>query len=87
MAHVNEYYPHHWYEYGEKYKDWLKLKYEDGILEIRFHTDDGPMQWCSGPQSAIDNICYDINHDPDVECVIITGTDDYFMKVYAVQAR
>lgn len=80
MPKVNEYYPHHWYEYGEKYKDWIKLKFEDGILEVRFHTDDGPMQWCSGPQAAIDNICFDINHDPDVECVIITGTGDYFMK-------
>lgn len=80
MPRVNEYYPTHWYEYQEKYKDWLKLKFEDGILEVRFHTDDGPMQWCSGPQSAIDQISFDINHDPEVECVIITGTGDYFMK-------
>lgn len=77
---VNEYYPHHWYEYGEKYKDWIKLKYADGILEVRLHTDDGPLKWSSGPQAALDNIFYEINHDPDVEVVIITGTGEFFME-------
>ena len=78
MAYINEYYPTHWYEYGPKYEDWLKLRFEDGILEVRFHTDGGPCKWSSGPQAAIDNICYEINHDPDVEIVIITGTGDAF---------
>ena len=80
MPKINEYYPRTWREYGDNYKDWIKIRFEDGILEIKFHTNDGPLQWSCGAQAAIDHLCYDINHDPEVECVIITGSDDYFMK-------
>ena len=34
-------------EYQEMFKDWFAIKREDGIIEIRMHTNDGPAQWSS----------------------------------------
>lgn len=77
---VNEVYPARLEEYAEKYKEWLKFRREDGILEVRFHMNDGPLKWSGGPQHAILHACHDINHDPENEVVIITGTGDGFIE-------
>ena len=78
MAHMNEVYPSHLEEYAEKYKEFLKFKREDGILEVRFHYQDGELRWSGGPQHAILRACEDITHDPENEVLIITGTGDAF---------
>jgi hypothetical protein len=32
-------------EYAERFKDFFKFKRENGILEVRMHTNDGPVKW------------------------------------------
>lgn len=78
MTHMNEVYPSHLEEYAEKYKEFLKFKREDGILEVTFHYQDDELRWSGGPQHAILRACEDIQHDPENECLIITGTGDTF---------
>lgn len=78
MTHVNEVYASHLEEYSEKYKEFLKFKREDGILEVRFHYKDQSLKWSGGPQHAILRACEDISHDPENEVLIITGTGDEF---------
>jgi len=31
--------------YGPEFESFLKFRREDGILEARLHTDDGPLRW------------------------------------------
>lgn len=73
-----EYYPTKLEEYAEKYKEYIALRREDGILEVRFHTDNGPMQWSPGHQHGWLALCQDIARDMENEVVIITGTGDAF---------
>ena len=75
---MNEVYPSRLEDYAEKYKEFLKFRREDGILELTFHYKDGPLEWSGGPQHAILRVCEDISHDPENECLIITGTGDAF---------
>ena len=72
-------YPTRLEDYAEKYQDWLKFKREGHILEMRMHTDNGPMQWNCDAQAAINAVCHDINNDPENEVLIITGTGDSFI--------
>ena len=32
-------------EYSETWQEFVKFRRENGILEIRFHIDDGPWRW------------------------------------------
>jgi enoyl-CoA hydratase/carnithine racemase len=75
----NEFYECKLEDYAERYKDWMIFRREDGILEMRLHTDGGSLKWGGGAQQAFIQACQDIDHDPDNELLIITGTDDVFL--------
>ena len=49
---------------------------ENGILEVRLHTDDGPVRFCEAIHAGYLGLLHDISHDPDNEIVILTGTGD-----------
>ena len=68
-------------EYAPKWDGMAHLRREDGILEVRFHTDDGPVRFCEGVHAAYLGQCHDISHDPDNELVILTGTGDSFVAL------
>jgi enoyl-CoA hydratase/carnithine racemase len=64
-------------DYRDKYST-VKMSREDGILELTFHTDGGPVQWgvkCDREWGAAFN---DIANDSDNRVVIMTGTGDRF---------
>jgi enoyl-CoA hydratase/carnithine racemase len=69
-------------EYSERYADFLKFKREDGILEARFHTNDGPLQWGLETHHGIIPAMFDINADPENEVMILTGTGDSFLSEF-----
>src|SRR5256714_3660090 len=52
---------------------------DDGVVELRFHTDGGPVVWGDGPHSTLGDCFADIGGDPDNNVVIITGTGDEFI--------
>lgn len=68
-------------EYAPKWDGMAHLRREDGILEVRFHTDDGPVRFCEAIHAAYLGLCHDISHDPDNELVILTGTGDSFVAL------
>lgn len=53
---------------------------DDGVLEVRFHTDDGPLQWShiGGAHDDFTALFEDIAQDRDNRLVIMTGTGDVF---------
>jgi enoyl-CoA hydratase/carnithine racemase len=69
-------------EYAPKYSDYLILRREHGVLEARFHTDGGPLKWGLEVHRGIIPAMFDINNDPDNECVILTGTGDSFLAEF-----
>jgi enoyl-CoA hydratase/carnithine racemase len=65
-------------DYAPDFDRYFKLRLERGILEVRMHTDDGPLRWGGGPHRMLIPLLQAIDHDEDVEVVILTGTGDSF---------
>jgi enoyl-CoA hydratase/carnithine racemase len=53
---------------------------EAGVLEIRLHTNDGPLVWGDAAHSELPDIFTTVAADPENRVVIITGTGDRFIK-------
>jgi enoyl-CoA hydratase/carnithine racemase len=56
----------------------LEMTRDDGILLVRFHTDDGPFQWGFGPHEILGSAFADIGADRENRVVIFTGTGAVF---------
>jgi enoyl-CoA hydratase/carnithine racemase len=57
----------------------VRMERSDGILEIAFHTNGGPLVWGAGPHRELGHCFGDIANDPENRVVIITGTGDRFI--------
>ena len=62
-------------EYSRKYQT-VRMERQDGILQITFHSDGGPLQWGAVPHEEFPQAFHDIGSDPDNRVVIMTGTGD-----------
>ena len=54
------------------------MRREDGILELRLHTDGGPLQWGLQPHEELGHVFRAVARDKDNRVVIVTGTGDAF---------
>jgi enoyl-CoA hydratase/carnithine racemase len=52
---------------------------DDGVVELRLHTDGGPLVWGDGPHSELGYCFDDVGSDHDNRLVILTGTGDEFI--------
>jgi len=50
-----------------------------GVLELRLHTDGGPLVWGDAAHSELPSIFTAVAADPDNRVVILTGTGDRFI--------
>jgi enoyl-CoA hydratase/carnithine racemase len=64
-------------EYATKY-ECIHMRRQDGILEMRFHTNEGPLQWGLLPHRELEGAFLDVSRDRDNEVVILTGTGEEF---------
>lgn len=65
-------------EYQDRFAH-VAIRREEGIIELRLHTDEGPLMWGDGPHSEL-GTCFDlVGQDRENRVVIITGTGDRFM--------
>ena len=55
------------------------MRREDGIVEIRFHSDGGPLVWGDSPHSELGHCFADLADDPEIRVVVLTGTGDEFI--------
>ena len=67
-------------DYAEKYK-YVAMERHDGILQLTFHTDGGPMIWGGGPHQEMGNVFADIGSDHENQIIIVTGTGESFIDV------
>jgi enoyl-CoA hydratase/carnithine racemase len=65
----------------ESYKDrytTIAMDRQDGILEMRFHTDGGPLQWSLQAHNEFEDAFLQVGRDRENDVVIMTGTGDAF---------
>ena len=62
------------------------LERRDGILEVRLHSDGGPLQWGLGPHSELPELFAAIGSDTENRVVILTGTGEVFSGPVATSA-
>ena len=63
--------------YKDRYQT-IHLNREDGILEMRFHTDGGPLQWSLLAHNEFESAFLEIGRDRGNEVIIMTGTGAEF---------
>jgi enoyl-CoA hydratase/carnithine racemase len=71
--------------YAQKYRH-IKFRREDGILEVRLHTDDKELVWDFLPHQELGYCFADIASDPENKVIILTGTGDAFIDREAFAA-
>ena len=69
-------------DYATRYSS-IHMRRENGILEMRFHTDDGPLRWGMIPHGELPDAFADVARDRENRVVILTGTGDVFSGVRA----
>lgn len=67
----------HFDNYANKYQT-IKMRRQDGILEVQLHTDDGPLKWGRLPHAELEEAFLNIGRDQGNQVVIITGTGGEF---------
>jgi enoyl-CoA hydratase/carnithine racemase len=65
-------------EYADRYPH-VAMRREDGILELRLHSDGGPLVWGAEPHAELGHAFTDVGADRENRVVIITGTGDRFL--------
>ena len=72
--------------YATKYAC-IHMRRENGILEMRFHTDNGPLRWGLGPHGELPDAFADVARDRENRVVILTGTGDEWSGVRATPGQ
>ena len=76
-----------WFDdYATKYTC-IHMRRENGILEMRFHTDNGPLRWGLGPHGELPDAFADVARDRENRVVILTGTGDEWSGVRATPGQ
>ena len=52
---------------------------DDGVLELRLHSDGGPLMWGGGPHRELAELFAAVAADRDNRVVILTGTGTHFI--------
>ena len=64
-------------DYATRYQT-IRMERRDGILQMTFHTNGGPLQWGLLPHGEFPQAFRDVGSDPENKIVIITGTGDTY---------
>jgi len=64
-------------EYSTKYGS-VRMRRENGILEMQFHTLGGPLRWSKQAHEDLERAFLDVGRDRENEVVILTGTGDEY---------
>lgn len=64
-------------DYANKYKT-IRMERRNGVLQMNFHTDGGPLRWGLQPHRDFTYAFADVGSDPENKVIILTGTGDEF---------
>jgi enoyl-CoA hydratase/carnithine racemase len=66
-------------EYADTFTVMALSRTEDGVLTVRLHYRDGPLQWTALAHREFPRLLDAINSDDDNRAVILAGTGDHFI--------
>lgn len=66
-------------DYAARYAEHFAISRENGIIEVRMHTNGGPAAFGVGLHNAWTQLWLDVGRDPDNELLIFTGTGDQWI--------
>ncbi|TYB44284.1 enoyl-CoA hydratase/isomerase family protein [Actinomadura chibensis] len=66
-------------DYSRRYADFFRMRREDGVIEVRLHTDDGPYVHTHAAHNVWPRVWQEIGNDQENQVLIITGTGDRWM--------
>lgn len=64
-------------DYSRRFET-IEMRREGGILEMRFHTGGGPLQWSLLPHGELEQAFLAVGRDRENQVVILTGTGTEF---------
>ena len=64
-------------QYFNKYQS-IRMERRNGILQMTFHTDNGPLKWGGVPHTEFSQVFVDVGNDPENRIIIMTGTGNAF---------
>ncbi|HEV2638678.1 MAG TPA: enoyl-CoA hydratase/isomerase family protein [Actinocrinis sp.] len=67
-------------QYAEKYADYFVMTRENGVIELRMHTDGGPANFTMGVHNAWGQAWLEVGNDPENEVLILTGTGEHWLN-------
>ena len=73
-------------DYAQAYQT-IRMERRQGILQITFHTNGGPLQWGELPHREFGQAFRDIGSDTENKVVIMTGTGEAFSGPRATPDR
>ena len=65
--------------YFDRYENLAFSRDDNGVLTMRFHTNDGPIVFTGQTHEDLPFALEEIAADEDNRAMILTGTDDVFM--------
>jgi enoyl-CoA hydratase/carnithine racemase len=65
-------------EYSARYQH-VAMRREAGVLEMRLHSEGGPLIWGSAPHTELGHCFADVGGDPENRLIVLTGTGDRFI--------
>jgi len=71
-------------DYQNRYTS-IEMSREEGVLELRMHTNGGPAKWgtlLTSLHAELPQAFADISRDPENKVVILTGTADVFIAEF-----
>jgi enoyl-CoA hydratase/carnithine racemase len=64
-------------DYFEKF-DTIRMRRDDGILEMTLHTEGGSLRWSRHPHRELEQAFLDVGRDRENHVIILTGTGAEF---------
>ncbi|MES0873390.1 enoyl-CoA hydratase/isomerase family protein [Sinimarinibacterium thermocellulolyticum] len=75
----------HFDDYRNGWRHAVLDRSPEGVLQIRLHSDGGPLWWGGGPHRELPELFAAVAADRDNRVVILTGTGSHFID-YATEA-
>ena len=65
-------------DYQHRYANLALSRDPDGVLKVRFHTEDGPFVWSAQASADFAEAFHVIGSDPETKVVLLTGSGEHF---------
>ncbi len=73
-------------DYKKQFEEHLSFERKNGILQVRMHTQGGPVKWSFQMHQALAEAWSIIGHDPENEILILTSTDPYWIGEFDIDS-